>query len=90
MIQRILKLVDNFNFEVDDIKNQLDTTDTYIENYLPLRNLKEVTYLLENCLDRKTSFAIQEFEAERIKELYAKMLQTVHKIPDFKTRLVAL
>lgn len=88
---RTKRMVEIFNDEVDDLRNQIDTTDTYIENYLPMRTLKETTYILEHAaLERKNIHSIQVFEAERTKELYAKMLQTTHKIPDFKTRLVAL
>lgn len=47
-----------FGKRVDDLHNQIDTTDTYIENYLPFRTLKEVTHLVEHCFDKKTLFAI--------------------------------
>jgi hypothetical protein len=90
LAQRTKKMVESFNIAVDDLSNQIDTTDTYIENYLPLKTLKELTYLMENCFERKVVHKIQLFEADRVKELYAKMLQTTHKIPDFKTRLINL
>lgn len=46
--------------------------------------------MLKHAMDRETFRAVQVFEAERIKELYAQMLTSAHKIPDFKSRLLAL
>ena len=66
LAQRTKAMVDSFNRAVDDLSNQIDTTDTYIENYLPLQTLKEVSYLLENCFERKVVYQIQNFEATRI------------------------
>ena len=83
-------MVDQFNYQVIDLRKQIDTTDTYIENYLPFRTLKEVSQLLENSFDRSVNHKIKAFEAERIKELYARMIQTIHKLPDFKVQLMVL
>jgi hypothetical protein len=41
-VRKTKELVDQFNCQVADLRNQIDTTDTYIENYLPFRTLKEV------------------------------------------------
>lgn len=46
--------------------------------------------LLECSFERSVYHKIRVFEAERVKELYARMLQTSHKLPDFKTRLLEL
>lgn len=59
LASRTKRMVDTFNDEVDDLRNQIDTTDTYIENYLPMRSLKEITYVLEHAqFDRKNVHAI--------------------------------
>lgn len=46
--------------------------------------------LLECSFERSVYHKIRVFEAERIKELYARMMHTSHKLPDFKTRLLEL
>lgn len=73
-VKKTKEMVDQFNYQVIDLRNQIDTTDTYIENYLPFRTLKEVSQLLENSFDRSVNHKIKAFEAERIKELYARMI----------------
>jgi len=46
--------------------------------------------LLEHSFERSVYHKIRVFEAERVKELYARMIQTSHTLPDFKTRLLEL
>ena len=81
---------DQISYSLGDLRNQIDTTDTYIENYLPFRTLKEITNLLEQSFDRPVYNKINKYSAERIKELYASMLIKVNSFPDFKTRLIQL
>lgn len=79
-----------FNRAAEDLRNQIDTTDIYIENYLPFRTMKEIGTLLTSCFDDKISAKIRIFEAKRIQQLYARMVKTAHKAPDFKTRLTRM
>ena len=68
-------MCNQFNFAVRDLRNQIDTTDAYIENYLPFRTVKELTALLSDCqFDSKTLTRIKAFEARRIKDMYARMV----------------
>ena len=50
----------------EDLRNQLDTTDIYIENYLPFRIMKEIGTLLKECFDDKIATQIKLFESRRI------------------------
>ena len=80
-------MCNQFNNAVDDLMNQIDTTDLYIENYLPFRTIKEMVFLMSECFDFKTMTKIKAFEARRIKEMYTRLLTTKSKVPDFKNRL---
>ena len=81
-------MCNQFNHAVRDLRNQIDTTDAYIENYLPFRTVKELTALLSDCqFDAKTHTRIKAFEARRIKDMYARMVTQVSRVPDFKARL---
>jgi hypothetical protein len=73
-IDKTQVICSQFNFAVHDLRNQIDTTDAYIENYLPFKTLKELTLLLDSCFDHKVTEKIKVFEANRIKELYAHMI----------------
>lgn len=90
LMTSIKLMTDKINYSFEDLRNQIDTTDTYIEHYLPFRTLKEITNLLEQSFDRTTYNRINKYSAERIKELYARMLIKVNSFPDFKTRLIQL
>jgi sugar-specific transcriptional regulator TrmB len=46
LIEKTKIMCDQFNFAVHDLRNQIDTTDTYIENYLPLKTVKEISSIL--------------------------------------------
>ena len=59
-------MCDRFNRASEDLRNQLDTTDIYIENYLPFRTMKEIGTLLTECFDDKIASKIKLFEAKRI------------------------
>lgn len=59
-------MCDRFNRAAEDLRNQLDTTDLYIENYLPFRTMKEIGTLLSSCFDEKTASKVKMFEAKRI------------------------
>ena len=48
-IDKTKVMCNQFNFAVQDLRNQIDTTDAYIENYLPFRTVKELTALLSDC-----------------------------------------
>jgi len=67
-------MCDQFNFSVQDLRNQIETTDTYIVNYLPFRTIKELTTLLEGCFEPKVSQKIKVIEALKIKDMYARMM----------------
>ena len=55
---------------------------------MPFRTVKELTALLSDCeFDHKTNLKIKSFEARRIKDLYARMVTEVSRVPDFKSRL---
>ena len=87
-IDKTKLMCNQFNYAVQDLRNQIDTTDAYIENYLPFRTIKELTALLGDCeFDHKTTSKIKLFEARRIKDLYARMVTEVSRVPDFKARL---
>lgn len=88
-IDKTKVMCNQFNFAVRDLRNQIDTTDAYIENYLPFRTVKELTALLSDCqFDSKTLTRIKAFEARRIKDMYARMVTQVSRVPDFKARLM--
>ena len=55
-----------FNHAAVDLRNQLDTTDMYIEHYLPFRVMKEIGVLLQECFDEKINARLKLFEAKRI------------------------
>jgi hypothetical protein len=88
VIQKTKIMCDQFNFSVHDLKNQIDTTDTYIENYLPLRNVKEISSMMSGCVESEVYERIQAYESIKIKELYARLITNIHILPDFKTRLL--
>ena len=83
-------MCDRFNRASEDLRNQLDTTDIYIENYLPFRTMKEIGTLLTECFDDRIGSKIKHFEAKRIQQMYARMIVTEHKVPDFKARLTRM
>lgn len=83
-------MCDRFNRASEDLRNQLDTTDIYIENYLPFRTMKEIGTLLTECFDERIGSKIKHFEARRIQQMYARMMVSEHKVPDFKARLTRL
>ena len=89
-IDKTRVMCDQFNRAAEDLRNQLDTTDMYIENYLPFRTMKEIGTLLQECFDEKIANRIKIFEAKRIQQLYARMLVQEHKVPDFKSRLTRM
>ena len=66
-------MCNQFNLAAEDLRNQLDTTDIYIENYLPFRTMKEIGTLLSDCFDDQISTKIKLFEAKRIQQMYARM-----------------
>ena len=90
VIEKTRIMCDQFNFAVHDLRNQVDTTDSYIENYLPLKHVKEITSLLQGSLDPDTYEKVQQYESIKIKELYARLITQLHVVPDFKTRLIEL
>jgi hypothetical protein len=55
-----------------------------------LRSIKEITSVLQGCLDPEPYEKVQQYEAVKIKELYARLITQLHIVPDFKTRLVEL
>ena len=59
-------MCNQFNRAAEDLRNQLDTTDMYIENYLPFRTIKEIGTLLAECFDDKIASNVKLFEAKRI------------------------
>ena len=74
-IDKTRTMCNQFNFAVQDLRNQIDTTDAYIENYLPFRTVKELTALLSDCqFEPKMATRIKAFEARRIKDMYARMI----------------
>ena len=83
-------MCDRFNKAAEDLRNQLDTTDMYIEHYLPFRTIKEVGYMLTSSFDEKISQNVKFFEAKRIQQLYARMIHTSHQVPNFKSRLTEM
>jgi hypothetical protein len=46
---------------VHDLRNQIDTTDSYIENYIPLKTVKEVASILKESLDGEVYERMQAF-----------------------------
>jgi chromosome segregation ATPase len=50
-IDKTKVMCNQFNRAAEDLRNQLDTTDIYIENYLPFRIMKEIGTLLTECFD---------------------------------------
>ena len=86
-IDKTREMCNRFNNAALDLRNQLDTTDMYIEHYLPFRTIKEVSYMLHNSFDQNISNKVRVFEAKRIQQHYARMIHTAHKVPNFKARL---
>ena len=72
------------------MRNQIDTTDAYIENFLPFRTIKELTALLADAFDGNTATKIKRFEAKRVKDLYYRILTKINEVPNFKRRLEKL
>ena len=91
VVGRLDERMKQFEYSVGDLKNHIDTTDTYVDQFLPFRTLKEITTLLaHSSLDRKQVDRIKVYEAKRTKELYKSLTASQIDLPDFKTRLVAL
>ena len=89
-VDKTRQMCDRFNMAAEDLRNQLDTTDMYIEHYLPFRTIKEVGYMLHNSFDEKIANKVKVFEAKRIQQLYARTIHTSHQVPNFKARLTDL
>lgn len=77
-------MCNQFNYAVADLRNQIDTTDAYIENFLPFRTIKELTALLSDAFDGPTVTKIKRFEAKRVKDLYYRILTKINEVPNFK------
>jgi hypothetical protein len=55
---------------------------------MPLKTVKEVASILKESLDGEVYERMQVYQALRVKELFAKLLNNIHILPDFKTRLI--
>ena len=65
-IDKTREMCDRFNRAALDLRNQLDTTDMYIEHYLPFRTIKEIGYMLHNSFEEKIANKVKIFESKRI------------------------
>lgn len=65
-IDKTREMCERFNRAALDLRNQLDTTDMYIEHYLPFRTIKEIGYMLNNSFDEKIANKVKIFESKRV------------------------
>ena len=66
IIEKTKIMCDQFNFSVHDLRNQIDTTDSYIENYIPLKTVKEVASILKESLDGEVYERLQSYQSIRV------------------------